>query len=428
MAVLAAMFLSVTLPLLWGDNTATLFFDGSRDERDYHWPTIVEFANELPTPNLHDYQSATTPLFHLTMAVGKAAGAPFLLLRVLNLLISVACVSAVFAFLTRYTTLERAFLYALAFALSLYVVNGAVRLMTDNMALLFVVLAMIALAEPQPPPAGRVIAATIWMALAVLTRQTAIWLVPVAVWQAIRWREVPLGRRLRDAAILAVPILVLVPFVLLWHGLAPPSSANLHQVQSGTLRSSLRVLILSTAVLGFYGTFFLPSFVQAFRARGGRLWHVLLITAGCAVLLLAVQFNYTAVMSTALEGHRIRPSGMLIKACKYLPDLFSTSLLMWILVPIGATIVYVVACQGDRARFLVLCAGSWQLTTLMNVHLYQKYYEPFWLIFLGAAAAGLGRPRWMEWASLTGMLVFLAVLYSVFFYFPWMLSMGGAPR
>ena len=428
MAVLAAIFLAITLPLLGGDSTATLSYDGSRDERDYHWPTIVEFADELPRPDLRDYQSATTPLFHLSMAVAKASGAPFLLLRGLNLLISLGCVLAVFSFLTRYTTPERALGYALAFAVSLYVVNGAVRLMTDNMALLFIVLAMTALVEPEPPSTGRVVAAAIWMSLATLTRQTAIWLVPVALWQTLRWSAVPVDRRLRHAAILALPILVLVPFVLLWHGLAPPSSANLHQVHSGTLRSSLRVLILSLTVLGFYGTFFLPAFVQAFRARGGRLWHLALILAGCAVLLVAVQFNYAAVMSTAAEGHRIRPSGMLIKACKYVPDLLSTSLLVWVLAPIGAAIVYVVSRQGARAQFLVWSALSWQLATIMNVHLYQKYYEPFWLIFLGAAAAGLGRPRWMEWASVAALLLFVAALYSVFFYFPSILSMGPAAR
>ena len=45
------------------------------DQRDYHLPVILEFARTLPTPDLSDYNSATTPGYHLLMAVAVRAGA-----------------------------------------------------------------------------------------------------------------------------------------------------------------------------------------------------------------------------------------------------------------------------------------------------------------------------------------------------------------
>ncbi len=39
------------------------------DEQVYHYPAVLQFERELPRPDLSRYPSATTPLYHLLLAV-----------------------------------------------------------------------------------------------------------------------------------------------------------------------------------------------------------------------------------------------------------------------------------------------------------------------------------------------------------------------
>ena len=49
----------------------------ANDERVFHLPTIRLFADQLPSPDLSDYNVATTPGYHLLLAAVSNAGRRF---------------------------------------------------------------------------------------------------------------------------------------------------------------------------------------------------------------------------------------------------------------------------------------------------------------------------------------------------------------
>src|SRR4051794_39707330 len=57
--------------ILWGHDDHR----ASYDQNVYHLPTIRQFASELPRPDFSNYLSATTPGYHLILAILSRAGA-----------------------------------------------------------------------------------------------------------------------------------------------------------------------------------------------------------------------------------------------------------------------------------------------------------------------------------------------------------------
>src|SRR5947209_1613275 len=78
--VLVALFLAAALPLILTDHERGRAAD---DQNMWHLPAIRQFARQLPHPDLHDYLSATTPLYHLLIAAADRWISPDL--RVLRL-------------------------------------------------------------------------------------------------------------------------------------------------------------------------------------------------------------------------------------------------------------------------------------------------------------------------------------------------------
>ncbi len=116
-------------------------FHGS-DAAIYQLPTIVQFREGL---DFSDYPSAQTPLFHLVMAGwSKLVGFELWRLRLLNVAISYGAALALLRLLRRTTSLgpTPAFALTLAFALSPYVFGASFTLLTDNLAILFALLAL----------------------------------------------------------------------------------------------------------------------------------------------------------------------------------------------------------------------------------------------------------------------------------------------
>ena len=141
---LALPFLVVAVALQ-GLTVELSTFHGS-DARSYHLPTIRLFADALPTPDLVRYPAAQAPLFHLLFAVyGKAVGFDLWKLQLLGVVISYLAVLALFHLLTARLGLQRwkAFLLTLLFALSPYFFGASFILLTDNLAILFALVAII---------------------------------------------------------------------------------------------------------------------------------------------------------------------------------------------------------------------------------------------------------------------------------------------
>jgi 4-amino-4-deoxy-L-arabinose transferase-like glycosyltransferase len=401
-------------------------FHGS-DELVYHYPTILRFARELPFPDLHRYGAAQTPLFHLLMAyIGKVTGYQLWRLRLVQVLISYLLALAVFGLLRRRVglTRQRALALTLLFVLSPYVFGQSFRLGTDNLALLFAVVALDRFeAFRERDGLAPFLAGCAAAAAAMLTRQSTAFLPVVALCYAFR-PSAKLDARTRLMALLAVAASC-VPIGALfisWHGLVPvggdPGSCGLCAAAgtgTGLTAHGLEVqtLELSLATIGLYGlVLFGPQLAKrllserhgdapparrlADHARGA------IAGAGLgAALLLAFP---------ARPGSEA--AGDIWKIGAHLPAIDGTSLLFWVLVPVAVGLLWTRLRCSSRPWTVGVVAACFLASTVAIRYPWQKYVDPFALLILFLSM----RPAELEsrWAlSGVALLAIVFVAYTV---------------
>jgi 4-amino-4-deoxy-L-arabinose transferase-like glycosyltransferase len=389
--VLAVPFV-VAIAALRGLTVALPMFHGS-DEVVYHYPTILRFSRELPFPDLAHYRSAQTPLFHVLMAyVGKVIGFQLWRLRLVETLISYLVAVASFRLFAVRLAMGRlqALVLALLVVLSPYVYSTSFRLQTDNLALLFAVLMLDRLERfRESRTLGPFIVACACAAAGVLTRQSSAFLFGVAGLYALAVRGVPL--RLRAAAC-AVAVFAFVPAAILfltWHGLTPPggdtSSCGLCGASSGVSGSGLRLSAaeLALAVTGLYGAvLFAP--VLPWRDLG-RPRRFVPGAVAAAVVCLAILLASPA--TPHVHTVPAPTAGFLWQAAAKLPNVVRTSLLFWLLVPVGGALLWWRYGLTRRRLLMVAFLACFLVSTLVIRLSWQKYVDPYALLLLLITAA-----------------------------------------
>jgi hypothetical protein len=384
-AVAALRGLTVTLPM----------FHGS-DELTYHVPTIMRFAGQLPFPDLSAYHASQTPLFHLLMAyAGKLVGFELWRLRLVEVLISYGVSLAVFALLHRRLRLGRwkALALTLLFVLSPYVYAASFRLMTDNLALLFSVIAVERFERfRETDRLEPFVVGCVSVACATLTRQSAAFLLCVAGVYAVlggsgprSWRR--LGVRLGAVGLAAVPIGALF---LTWHGLTPPGGdtspcgfcpRGLAGPDSSSSDLSLNAAELTLAAAGLYGTvLFAPLLLRTAGARAvlrGGVRGPLLAAAACAILLAAFPENPAAHV-----GGVTHAAGVIWNVALRLPTVLGSSILFWALVPLGGAVLWARLRVAPRRWLVAVFLGCFLIASLAIRLPWQKYVDPFALLAL----------------------------------------------
>lgn len=297
-------------------------FDVGRAKFDqdlFHLKVITQFAQELPTPGLRDYLSATTPGYHLVLAaVQRVFGAPEVVLRLAGALCTAGLVGLlVWVGANASRPRERAsealshshredgwwwaFAPALPVFCSSYVVQSGMYLLPDNAAWLMVALVMVFSLKlatiEEDEKAQRLRALRRWitpgacvLAALVFTRQIHIW-AAAALWTGVlvacarldlspRTSATPLARTIEHAGTLlrsvtnrAVILTVLATapafatvgsFVLVWGGLTPPkfrASTNPDAISGAVdattvTGASPATAVLVLALVGLFGLFF----------------------------------------------------------------------------------------------------------------------------------------------------------------------------
>lgn len=380
-AGLCLWFSAFVVPLILGD--IAVFDD--LDERLFHLPTIQRFASQLPTPDLSDYDSATTPLYHLVLsAIAAVFGDGITGLRVANLTISLATLVVVWRVLRAWGPPLSATLFTGILAASPYFIGPAARLSTDNAALLGVFAAIGLMTPDRAKPRSATLATT----LTLLTRQLHAWLIGLMLWRAIRDQD----QRQRWLALTTVPVLALGAFVVAWGGLTPPSFAKGH-----TAGLNIDTLVFKLGVLGLYGGFFLPWLWPIIRLEKQKISAAVGVSLA---LLWAIHLPYQADPN--------RWGGAIWQFAARTPELFSVPLSFWVLVPAGAAVLTAIGLSGSRGRYLVICVCLWTLAGLASARAYQKYSDPTILFVLGMAAQHLPQPR--RWAWCAPVLLMLGLL------------------
>ena len=349
--LLTLLFCAVVLPLMLNPNIS---FYGASDETLFHYPMIQQFRAQFPNLDLVNYSSATTPLYHILMLLPAALfNSNLMALRLVNALISLLCICVIYAFFSRLADTRTSFVLACTVCASPYFVGPAIRLATDNLALLWMVLALLTLYGDQSP---------FFALLAILTRQIYAWLIGVSVVALVR------QGRIRAAFLNLIPLAALVFFVILWKGLTPPRFAI--QVSHSLLNLDVLTYVLS--LLGLFSIFFLPSFVSRLRQEPITLVH-------CALLMLCgwVYLWLHPMSGGAISGDQ---GGALWLAAQHFPMLHSNSLLYWGLFPLGIAALYLMFWHQDIVFVSVFV--FWLVANLASDSIYQRYYEPFLLFYL----------------------------------------------
>ena len=317
--LLAVPFL-IGIAVLRGLTVEIDTFHGS-DADVYQLPTIMQFRHGL---HFSDYPSAQTPLFHLVMAGwGKLVGFDLWRLRLLNVAISYGAALALLRLLRRTTSLGEpaAFALTLAFALSPYFFGASFTLLTDNLAILFALLALERIHRySQDGSLGAFAVACLCSGAAVLTRQSFLWVALVAAaFLALReWRSP--ARLCAGGALLALSLAPLAALAIEWNGLVPPSadplSCGLCTDKPGVGRDSLtlRTIGFTLAVLGGYALVVLgPGLAR--RAR--------VLTLPRSLVLAAVAVGVALLLISPLEyrpvGVHPGDAGYLWQLSKHLP-------------------------------------------------------------------------------------------------------------
>ncbi len=406
LALLSCLLVGTSLGLQWG-RTATerdrTWPSESYDEVYFHRPVIETFAEQLPTPSLADYDSATTPGYHLLGAVLLRAGD----LGLVRLFFA-GCALLLPLLLYRAAAprlgIGWGLLLASLLCLSNYVIAAATWITTDNVALLFVALALIGMLTALDRDDWRwLVLASLAVAAALLVRQIHLWLCgPLFVSALLFWSR-DLRGFLAGCAGCLIAMIVVGGFVLLWGGLTPPGFAAQH---AGGWNFAALAYIL--ALVGGLSLFF-TGFLSPTRDD----W-VTLVLGACIGLLAA------AVLTTAPDPDAGRWGGVIWQLAARLPIFGGRSLAFLFLCPLGgaALLLWLKRTWTNGGGLVVLAILAFAAAHTANFQVWQRYYEPFLLVALILLASRSDtKERWAPW-PVAILAIGLAALAAVKIYLP----------
>jgi hypothetical protein len=428
--LLALPFL-IGIAVLQGLTVEIDTFHGT-DARVYQLPTILQLSERL---DFSDYPSAQTPLYHvLTAWWGELVGFELWKLRLLNVLFSYGMALALLRLLRRSTPLQpwQAFALTLLFVLSPYVLGASFTLLTDNLAILFALLALERIhAYARGAGLGAFALACAAIAAALLTRQAFVWLVPVGGVFLLRQELRSPARLLAGGAVLALSVVPLGLLALEWNGLVPPSadpaSCGLCDDRQGLAREALtlRTVGFTVALAGAYGALvFGPGIVRRLRrlrssllaraylgltGRAAALRTRLVAAAALGVLLLLI----SPLLYKPITPLQAGDAGYLWQLSDRFPELFGSSLLFWLLVPLGCVVLYLLVTRAGVWSLPAVYLACFLIAALPVRLVYQKYFDPFVLLALALLARPPDlRTRW-DYAGIAVMYVaFVAYAFS----------------
>lgn len=445
-ALASAVALAVMIALLPAEGRI------GHDQNIYHVPTVRTFARQLPAPALSDYLSATTPGYHLSLAVAsRLTGDSTIALRALG-----AAWTVGLAWLLAHAAGRRACapdgsgwaVAALApLACSLYVISSGAFVLPDNAAWLLVS-AVLLVCLGTPMTRGRIALGALLVLALVWVRQSHAWaggVLLAAAWlgdaapegqpRTARWPDdlraalaprpvaKAAGRALTAAALLLPAALSLALLYRLWGGLTPPGNfprpgpewigdyANFQ----GRFRGANPAT--PALVLALLGWALIPLTPLLWDALLGGARRAPWLVAGASALGLAA----AVIPATTRDPDAGRSTGLWNLAGAAPTFLGHTSVLVLALALPGAALTAgLLAALRRRDRLIMLTAlAGFGAAVSASHYSWQRYAEPMLLIWIALAVARLpgqdlppglpGSGRTRRWALSAGGLALLCV-------------------
>ncbi|MFM1868752.1 MAG: hypothetical protein RL591_2160 [Planctomycetota bacterium] len=387
------------------------------DQRDYHLPVIFEFARTLPTPTVSDYNSATTPGYHLLMAVAVRAGVEGVLLSVVNALFGVVFVAMVAGYIGRLSGVLVGIAAGCLLGVSPYVLSSSVWMTTDNLAsiaLFGAFLAAAPIAAARTPYAVRCgVLASLVAVLGVCVRQILAYAAAfpgaAVVARACAERRAPRASELAVAALALLPSLIVVAiFVKLWGGLVPPTFQQYH---GGGANPVTPIYVLAVVAVWATPVFIgIPGFLrELFSPR------MMLLAALAAIVACALPSSYVV---------HVRFGGILWTVASKLPAPFERSILIVPLAGLGAAVLGAYLRLWSRTTahesrglglYALLALLGMTVAQTTNTQCFERYIQPPVLVLALVAAASLAGPRLRAWPFLAMTAVALVLsLFNVY--------------
>ena len=381
-----------------GDGATDIKYPTSEmgDQRKYHEPTILAFAEQWPSVDLVNYPSATSPGYHLLMAlVAKYMSHDLVVLQFAGSLLSFGLLLVVWGYGARHARAWPALGLVLPLVASSYVIGSGIWLVTDNAGLLFVCLALGGAMMVQPT-AMRTARWGLYATCAVGIRQIHVWVAAPVILAALLGsplsRYAPrnlcasLKQTLTMPVLLATLPVVLLPmvmvglFIWLWGGVTPPAYADLHSTGFAPVSS-----LVALALVGSLGLFFLPAFCPK--------WTDILKVDRWLVVAVVLAIAVSLTIPTSFDISRGRWGGAIWELVRRMPDVAGRSIVFPPLAALGAVVLvhaWRAAGRAGRAReatVLLLSLLGWLIAESVNTQSGQRYCEPMILVGLAWLAA-----------------------------------------
>lgn len=254
------IFYTIALPLIFLNINYGRAFD---DQKLFHLPTILHFIQSL---DFTDYPSATTPGYHLILAVvGQLFSSNEILLKLASSIFTAVLIGTVAEILHRHFGKLKSILLSLPMLVSIYILPSGVWLLPDNLAWL-AVLGVFILATKSELSDRHFIYLACILILAMMVRQPFLWLASTVWASALAYYAYQTSRLSDKTRFMFKAVLATLPafaffyyFYSLWGGLVPPSFQNSHQ------NISMATPAFFLSVFGFYSLFFLPVMFGAVK-------------------------------------------------------------------------------------------------------------------------------------------------------------------
>lgn len=389
------LFYAVSLPVVF--SSGIINGRAAADHLNYHEPVIHNFAREWPTPDLSNYHSATTPLYHLLLAGIEVLFEPsrrgFMLLAG----VFTAALLGLLAGALRGPAHQRVAL-VLPVLGSMYVLFPGIWLLPDNAAWLGV-LGILLLGLRARSMTVLVLVGGPALLLLVLTRQIHLWAAGVlwaAAWLGMERGAgpdtdaplrplagvsnlltglVPRLKRLAPAMLVSLPAFAAIGyFVNLWGGfIVPRYQEGYHGGYEGWNPATAGFFL---SIMGSFAPFYVAHACTGLR----RLWRSPGVLVGVIVLALLL----TLIPETTYAADAGRKSGLwnLVKAAPVIAG--HTSVVLVVLAPIGAVLVAGLLSQmrSREAWIYVGAMSGFVAAQTASPQLWQRYHEPFILMLL----------------------------------------------